>query len=244
MPRVSRREARRPEARRLAITLRSVPNSKEPVPRPFLQVRIEHLIPSLRIEVVGAEIEAGFAGRFTVAEAREAGAAAERDLADGGRGVAQDEAIRVEFDAGTGDFDRRGEAGNLGANVLQLRRAGDLRRSNCRPFAADHQIDRGRTYQGDFGRADANGTGKLLQAFESCVSLDVQSEALVVENSVDGGRSACAEGKVKAVHHQGANGRAGRRRNGRAVGGRAGALVVSTVATALLTARSFPSTAE
>ena len=71
--------------------------AEEPVPGTFLQVRIEHLIPSFRIQIVGAEIEAGFAGRLTVAEAREAGAAAERDLADGGRGVAQGKAIAVEL---------------------------------------------------------------------------------------------------------------------------------------------------
>ena len=186
----------------------------------FLQARIEHLIPALGIEIVGGEVEAGFAGRFTVAEAGKAGAAAERDLADGGGGVAQGEAIVVELDAGGGDFkpaaERPGTSARTFFNCAVPVTWGEAKCFQAPPMI---EIDGRRTGEGDFGHADANGTGKLLEALEGGIALEVQSEALVVENSIDRGRSAGAERQIEALHDEGTDGVAAGLRGMAAIGG-------------------------
>ena len=53
------------------------------------------------------------------------------------------------------------------------------------------EIDCGWACERDLWRAYAEGAGKLLEAFESGISLEVKSEALVVEDSIDRGRSVC-----------------------------------------------------
>src|SRR6266702_8424152 len=176
--------------------------TKETVPGALLEMRVQHLVPSLRIQVVGGQVKGGVTSRRAIANAREAGRSAESDLGDSRGGVAQGQAIVVQFQSRAGDFYRNGEAGNFGSRVFQLRRADHFGSRELRPVSADGEIDGSRAGEGDLGRSDAGGAGTLLEALQRGVSLDMKSESLVVEHPVHAGGSGRAEGKVKALHNE------------------------------------------